>query len=166
MHEHDGTNQPVSQATNFAYRFTEDALSEDFARETDGRVMYVPARGQWFLRREGSDGPYWEHDDRLVVWLAIRDYLRRTAAAHPRDFALSARLGSAATVQAVEFLARADLVGEEDDLEPGALAEHDRQLALMLAAIRKSRAAPAAPASPPVAAPNASPAAPRARRRE
>jgi hypothetical protein len=121
--------------------------------------MYVPARGQWFLRSQNSDGPCWDLDDRFVIWLAIRDFLRRTAAAHPRDYALNARLGSASTVQAIEFLARQDLVGEEEDLEPGALAEHDRQLALMLAELRKGRASPAALASPPVAAPSTSPAA-------
>jgi hypothetical protein len=127
--------------------------------------MYVPSRGQWFLRElDDAGAPYWAPDNRLMVWIHIRDFLRRTAAAHPRDFRLNARLGSAATVQAIELLARSDLADDEEALEPGRLAKVEEQTALMLAELRKGRASPAAPAAPvadpstaPVAAPDASP---------
>jgi hypothetical protein len=166
-------SQTRSQATNSdysPYRFTEDALAEDFARDADGRLLYVPSRNQWFWRLLDGDGaPYWAPDDCLMVWRFIRDYLRRTAAEHPRDYELNRRLGSAATVQAIELLARSDLADDESALEPGRLAKSEEVGALMLAEIRKGRAAPAAPASPPVAEPiqctPAAPAAPKARRR-
>jgi hypothetical protein len=109
--------------------------------------MYVPSRGQWFLRQQNGNGPYWAPDDSLTVLRCIRDYQRRTAAAHPRDYELNRRLGSAATVQAIEFLARADLVDDESALEPGALAKSEEAGALMLAELRKGRA-PTTPASP------------------
>jgi hypothetical protein len=141
--------------TTMFYEFTEDAIAEGFALDVRGRCLYVASRGQWFLRQLDATGePYWAPDSRLIVWAAIRDFLRRTAAEHPRDGGLSRRLGSAETVKAVEFLARSDLVGDEEDLAPGALAEHDRQLALMLAEFRKGRQpAPAAPVAPVAKAP-------------
>jgi hypothetical protein len=142
--------------TTMFYQFTEDALAGGFALDVSGRAMYVPSRGQWFTRELDATGePYWAPDSRLIVWVAIRDFLRRTAAEHPRDGGLSRRLGSAETVKAVEFLARSDLAGEEDDLAPGALAEAEEQAVLMLAEFRKGRqpsqVATAAAAAPPAA---------------
>jgi hypothetical protein len=147
MDEQDRINKPASQATNFNhYRLTEDSLAEDFARETDGLAMYVPSRGQWFTRQLDSDGaPFWSPDDRLKVLQLIRDYLRRIAAGHPRDYALNVRLGSAETVKAIEYLARSDLADDESALEPGRLAKSEEAGRLFLAEIRKGRA-PATPA--------------------
>ena len=156
-------NHSHTRSQAHSYRFTDDALSEDFASEVDDQLLYVPARNQWFTRQTDGDGaPFWAPDDRLRILRCIRQYLRRTAAAHSRDYALNRRLGSAETVKAIEFLARADLADDEEALEPGRLAKSEEAGRLLLAEIRKGRA-PAAPASP-VAAPDASPAAPRSTR--
>jgi len=92
--------------------------------------LYHAGRSKWFCRREeGDDGrPAWIPDDTLEVFDYIRLILREIAEElPPGSRALKTWLGAAATIGAVEKLARSDhsFAGTDADLEPGELARQD-----------------------------------------
>jgi hypothetical protein len=99
---------------------TDDALAEAFAADNDGSCLYVASREQWYNRNNDVTGAsYWAPDERLIVWGAIRSFLRQVA----EDPNVSGnRLGSAELVKAVEFLARSDLAGDETQLDQALIA--------------------------------------------
>lgn len=102
------------EAARRADKFTEDLLAERFEAAYEGRLIYSHIRGQWYLR---EDGEVQFSEDRLErVPHLIREFLRTLNAAN------DPKLGSAATISAVEKLARRSrgfaIHGNELDREP------------------------------------------------
>jgi hypothetical protein len=118
--------------------YTDDALAEAFAEDVDGECLYVSSRGGWFVRKfdDATGKRVWAPDDTLRVWVYIRDFLRRVVSGRQQNDGLARGLLSAERIQAVEFLARSDLTGDEESLAPGALAV----LEVMLAELHRGRA--------------------------
>jgi hypothetical protein len=56
----------------------------------------------------------------MRVWWHLRAFLKRVAAERQSNDGLARGLLSAERIRDVEFLARQDLAGSEEDLEPGA----------------------------------------------
>jgi putative DNA primase/helicase len=90
---------------------TEAALAEAFADHHKGYVMYVAAAKKWFVRiprrpHDNDDGPlFWEPDTKLQV-LHLVQATCMNAATKSGDPTLARTLCSAATISAVERLAR------------------------------------------------------------
>ncbi|MBA3325752.1 MAG: hypothetical protein H0T41_11000 [Rhodobacteraceae bacterium] len=121
-------------------RFTEDALAATFADRYAETWRYVSAWGQWLT----WSGVVWQREDTLRAFDLARRVCREAAA--QSDAAKKAKLSSAATVSAVERLARADRshastteVWDRDpwqlntpkgvvDLRSGTVAPHDKRL--------------------------------------
>ena len=119
-------------------RFTEDALAATFAERHAGTWRYVAAWGQWLT----WSGVVWQREDTLQAFDLARRVCRE-AASRAGTVKLKAKLSSAATVSAVERLARSDRrhasttdVWDRDpwllntpkgvvDLRSGAVAAHD-----------------------------------------
>jgi P4 family phage/plasmid primase-like protien len=119
-------------------RFTEDALAATFAEHHAETWRYVAAWGQWLI----WSGVVWRREDTLQAFDLARRVCRE-AASRARTEKLKAKLSSAATVSAVERLARSDRrhastteVWDRDpwllntpkgvvDLRTGAVAAHD-----------------------------------------
>jgi hypothetical protein len=102
--------------------YTDDALAEAFAADADGECLYVSSRAGWFVRKfdDATGKRVWAPDDTLRVWVYIRDFLRRVGSERQQNDGLARGLLSAERIQAVEFLARIDLAGDEESLAPGA----------------------------------------------
>lgn len=81
---------------------SDDALALEFSQRFEGDLLYVPVLGRWFR----WDGCRWAQDDVLAVFDLVRSICR----GHSLDASggRAERLGSAATVAAVERLARSD----------------------------------------------------------
>jgi len=119
-------------------RFTEDALAATFADRHAGTWRYVAAWGQWLT----WSGIAWRREDTLQAFDLARRVCRE-AAACAGTTKLKAKLSTAATVSAVERLARSDRrhastteIWDRDpwllntpegviDLRTGAVAHHD-----------------------------------------
>ncbi len=119
-------------------RFTEDALAATFAERHVDTWRYVAAWGQWLT----WSGVVWQREDTLQAFDLARRVCRE-AASRAGAAKLKAKLSSAATVSAVERLARSDRrhasttdVWDRDpwllntpkgvvDLRSGAVAAHD-----------------------------------------
>ena len=119
-------------------RFTEDALAATFADRHAGTWRYVAAWGQWLM----WSGIAWRREDTLQAFDLARRICRE-AAARAGTTKLKAKLSTAATVSAVERLARSDRrhastteIWDRDpwllntprgviDLRTGAVADHD-----------------------------------------
>ena len=84
-------------------RFTEDALAATFAERHAGTWRYVAAWGQWLT----WSGVVWQREDTLQAFDLAR-LVCREAASRAGTVKLKAKLSSAATVSAVERLARSD----------------------------------------------------------
>jgi putative DNA primase/helicase len=124
-------------------RFSEDALAATFTAEHAENWRFVAGWGQWLV----WTGTRWEREGTLRAYDLARIVCRTMAATCPIG-KLRAKLSSAATVAAVERLARADRrhastteVWDRDqwllntpggviDLLTGALKPHDRALAM------------------------------------
>ena len=93
---------------------TEDALASEFTRRHHDDLLYVHEWGRW-LR---WDGQRWAHERTLAVYDLARKLVREMDAG-PK---LAARIESAATVNAIVSLARADRaharVTEQFDCDP------------------------------------------------
>ena len=123
--------------------FTEDALAVGFTRQHAEDWRFVAGWGHWLI----WTGCRWERESTLLAYDLARR-ICRDAAATCRTAKLRAKLSTAATVSAVERLARADRchaatteVWDRDpwllntpggvvDLRTGGLAPHDRQQAM------------------------------------
>lgn len=81
---------------------SEDRLALTFSERHVGQLLYVPALGSWMR----WDGCRWRADDVLAVFDLARAVCREAAAAEDGNKAV--KLASAATVAAVERLARSD----------------------------------------------------------
>lgn len=81
---------------------SDDALALAFSTRHDGQLLYVPSLGTW-LR---WDGCRWKADDVLAVFNLARAVCREVSALEEGNKAV--KLASAATVAAVERLARSD----------------------------------------------------------
>lgn len=101
-------------------QFTEDALALEFTRRYGEDWRFVAAWGQWLV----WTGTYWRHETTLMG-LHLSRLVCREAAGRCTRARLAAKLASAATVAAVERLARADrrhaATAEEWDRNPWAL---------------------------------------------
>lgn len=81
---------------------SDDALALDFSGRFAGGLLYVATLGRWFR----WDGCRWAQDDTLAVFDLVRSMCRGHSCA--ADGRQAEQLGSAATVAAVERLARSD----------------------------------------------------------
>jgi hypothetical protein len=134
---------------HFAERpaYSEIELARRFAEQFGDEFLYVTATGQWYRRElDSAKQPYWARDDTLWIITSIKFTLRRVAAEAPRGIAR--KLGAAATVAAVEWLARPHFAGTAEDLEPGELARQEVRGEALLAALRAPTAAPQAQPAP------------------
>jgi P4 family phage/plasmid primase-like protien len=122
-------------------RFSEDALAARFAERHADRWRYVAGWGQWLT----WTGAVWRREDTLQAFDLARQVCREAAVRAP-SARIRTKLSSAATVAAVERLARSDrrhastteiwdrdpwLLNTGDgviDLRSGALTPHDPQL--------------------------------------
>jgi putative DNA primase/helicase len=89
---------------------TEDTLALEFARRHQHRLRFVSKSTKvlaqrWFVLNEKTDE--WEPDVTLLVVELVREFCREAASAC-EDPAQAWQIGSAATVSAVERLARCD----------------------------------------------------------
>ena len=105
---------PEQKAARAADKFTEDLLAERFEEAYEGRLIYSHIRGQWYIR---EDDEVQFSEDRLErVPHLIREFLRDLNTGN------DPKLGSAATISAVEKLARRSrrfaIHGNELDREP------------------------------------------------
>ena len=123
--------------------FSEDALAATFTAEHSENWRFVAGWGQWLV----WTGTRWEREGTLRAYDLARIVCRTTAATCPIG-KLRAKLSSAATVAAVERLARADRrhastteVWDRDpwllntpggivDLRTGKIMDHDRSLGM------------------------------------
>jgi putative DNA primase/helicase len=87
-----------------APEFSEDALAERFTEWHGEDLRYVSAWGKWMQ----WGGACWAPDDTLRVFDRAREICRTAATERELKPAVAARVTSAATVAAVERLARAD----------------------------------------------------------
>jgi putative DNA primase/helicase len=119
--------------------FTEDALALEFTSRHAYDWRYVAAWARWLC----WTGTHWQHETTLKAFDVAR-LVCRTAAASSSNPKVAAKISSAATVAAVERLARADRrhAGKSDqwdqdlwalntpggvvDLRTGSLRPHDR----------------------------------------
>ena len=85
-------------------RFSEDALASAFIEQHAERWRYVAAWGQW-LHWTGS---LWRREETLQAFDLSRHVCRRAAAARCGNTKLKRKISSAATIAAVERIARAD----------------------------------------------------------
>ena len=86
-------------------RHSDDALAHEFSAVHAGQLLYVAQWGQWLRWAECR----WVKDDTLVVFDAVRTVCREAACEAKRAGEEGARrIASAATVGAVERLARSD----------------------------------------------------------
>lgn len=83
--------------------YSEEALALDFSAKYAEDLRYVAAWGKWIA----WDGCRWRTDDTLSVYDRARE-ICRSAATNSEKESVSVRLAAAATVSAVERLARAD----------------------------------------------------------
>ncbi|MCX7371244.1 MAG: phage/plasmid primase, P4 family [Alphaproteobacteria bacterium] len=103
--------------------FSEDALASAFTARHADELLHVAEWGHW-LR---WDGARWSRDNTLAVFDLARNVCRDAAAeaASGKDEAGASRIASAATIAAVERLARADRAharaGGDFDSDPWAL---------------------------------------------
>lgn len=122
-------------------RFTEDALAATFASRHSEGWRYVAGWGQWLT----WSGEVWRREETLQAFDLARQVCRETAVRAPSS-RIRAKLSSAATVAAVERLARSDrrhastsevwdrdpwLLNTTDgvvDLRSGSSGEHDPAL--------------------------------------
>jgi len=81
---------------------SEDALALAFSERHTGQLLYVSALSSWLM----WDGCRWKPDDTLHVYDLARMVCRRAAA--DLDGGKGAKIASAATVAAVERIARSD----------------------------------------------------------
>jgi putative DNA primase/helicase len=86
-----------------APEFSEEALALRFANQHASRLRYVAKWGTWFI----WDGTRWQRDDTVAAFNMART-LCRVAATECNEQKEAKKLASAATVAAVERLARAD----------------------------------------------------------
>jgi hypothetical protein len=130
--------------------WSEDALAQAFADHRYGQFLYHTEQRRWYRRGYSETGePQWQLDTALEIESAIRAFLRETAEAlAPRVSGIRMRLGSAATLLGVKRLVQSELAGDDDDLEPGALARQDAFFAALRAPASRPQAQPA-PTSPP-----------------
>jgi hypothetical protein len=120
--------------------YTEIELAQRFAEDCGDEFLYIAATGQWYRREvDVAKQPYWAPDETGWLYTAIMITLCRVAKEAPRDIAR--KIGAAATVAAVEWLARPHFAGTAEHLEPGELGRQEAMAAAVCAAIR----APAAP---------------------
>jgi len=116
---------------------SEDALALAFSERHAGQLLYVSALNSW-LR---WDGCRWKPDDTLAVFDLARLVCRRAAA--EQDGGKGAKLASAATVAAVERLARSDprhaRRAEDFDAEPWSLNTPDGVVDLITGETRQHR---------------------------
>jgi hypothetical protein len=144
--------------------WSEDALAEAFAERRYGQFLYHTERRRWYRRDYSETGePQWRPDTTLEIESAIRAFLRETAEAlAPRVSGIRMRLGSAAILLGVKRLVQSELAGDDDDLDPGALARQDAFLAAMRAPAAASQAqlAPTPPPRPTYSAPSEPPTGP------
>ena len=98
-----GKQQPKSapQKATDGLDASEDALAQRFAEVHAADMRYVALWGQWLI----FDGKVWRRDDTLHAFTRARRICRDAAA---QDLAKAKTLRSAATVAAVERLARSD----------------------------------------------------------
>jgi hypothetical protein len=128
--------------------FSDDAIAERFAdacHRSGVSFLWIERRRSWYVRDIDDAGePVWAPDDLLSVPHLIRIFLRSLTEELPRG-KLRMRLGSLATMRAIEELIRADYAGTEADLEPGALAQQEARDREIIEAMRKHAAVPASP---------------------
>ncbi len=134
----DGTDSGGGDDGPTPVRYTEDALAATFATRHAERWRYVAGWGQWLI----WTGAVWRREETLQAFDLSRQVCRETAARAPSS-RIRAKLSSAATVAAVERLARSDrrhastsevwdrdpwLLNTADgvvDLRSGSFGEHD-----------------------------------------
>jgi putative DNA primase/helicase len=99
----EGKQHPKSapQKATGALDTSEDELAQRFAEAHAADMRYVALWGKWLI----FDGKAWRHDDTLRAFTAARHICRDAAA---QDLTRKKTLLSAATVAAVERLARSD----------------------------------------------------------
>jgi putative DNA primase/helicase len=83
--------------------FSDEALALAFAERHANDLRYIAAWGKWMI----WTGTVWKPDDTLAAFSLVRAVCREQSAISGKD-AVSERLASAATVAAVERLARSD----------------------------------------------------------
>lgn len=82
---------------------SDDALALEFADLYFEKLRYVAGWGSWLL----WDGERWEEDETLAVYDAVREVCRHTSVSFNNE-KIAARIASAATIAAVERVARSD----------------------------------------------------------
>lgn len=102
------------RAAAVAGKYTEDSLADMIERSYEGKWLYSHMRGAWYIRDEAT-GQYEEDRQERVLHL-IREFLSGLNSDN------NAKLGSAATIAAVEKLARRSpalaIIGAELDANP------------------------------------------------
>jgi putative DNA primase/helicase len=140
---HGGNSNPDSGAEADPPDFTEDALALEFTSRHGRDWAYVAAWGQWLTWSAGR----WERETTLRAFDLARLVCREAAERCDKP-ALKAKVASAATVAAIERLARADRThsapsdrwdrdpwllntpGGIVDLRTGKIMDHDRSLGM------------------------------------
>jgi putative DNA primase/helicase len=115
--EESGKPKPAEDEVILPPEFSEDALALRFSDRHGADWRYTAAWGRWFR----WDGSTWRHDSVLSVFDAVRRLCRSEAARCVND-RISAKITSAATIAAVERLARSDrrhaAITEQWDADP------------------------------------------------
>jgi putative DNA primase/helicase len=97
--------QGLEDETPGVFSNSEDALAVEFTARHGEDLRYVASWGRWLK----WTGVLWRHENTLEVFDSARAIAREAAAlVHENKPALAARIGSAATVAAIERLARSD----------------------------------------------------------